>query len=68
MGLFLGVKQPGLKADHSSPPNAEVKNGIDTSPVPHVLSWDNAELIKYRGNFALLKNILKYKIFIYPQP
>jgi hypothetical protein len=26
-GLFLGVKRPGREADHSSPSNAEVKNG-----------------------------------------
>jgi hypothetical protein len=41
MGLFLrtispGVNRPGLKADHSLPPNAEVKNGRDTYPKPHM--------------------------------
>jgi hypothetical protein len=35
----LGVKRPLHEVDHSSPSNAEVKNGGAISPLPHTSSW-----------------------------
>jgi hypothetical protein len=37
--LSLWVKRQGLEADHSSLPNAEVKNGGAISQLPHASSW-----------------------------
>jgi hypothetical protein len=37
-----GVKQPGRKADHSPPSSAEVNNGGDIPPLPHMSSWHSA--------------------------
>ncbi|PNF35242.1 hypothetical protein B7P43_G06878 [Cryptotermes secundus] len=36
--LSSEVKRPGHEADHSSPSNAEVKNGV-IPPIPHTSSW-----------------------------
>jgi hypothetical protein len=36
------VKQPGREADHSPPPNAEVKNGGAVPPFPETSSWRGA--------------------------
>jgi hypothetical protein len=50
--LSLGVKRPGREADHSPPPSAEVKEGVDlylhSSNTP---SWRGAQL-KHRDNFT----------------
>jgi hypothetical protein len=46
---FPGVRQPGRDADHSPPPNAEVKSERSyTSTLPSVASW------RVRDNFAIL--------------
>jgi hypothetical protein len=36
------VKRPEREADHSSPFNAEVKNGGAIAPLPHISSWRGA--------------------------
>jgi len=49
----LGVKRPGRKADHSSPPRAEVKNAY-TSPYDF-MAWC---LVKHRDNFTFILECL----------
>jgi hypothetical protein len=51
--LSQGVKRPGIEADHSSPPSAEVKNAWSyISTPPYILiEWC---LVKHRDNFAYL--------------
>jgi hypothetical protein len=53
--LSLAVKWKGHEADHSSLPNAEVKNGGAIPEFPHTSSWCGAKLIKDRDNFAFTK-------------
>jgi hypothetical protein len=40
--LSLGVKVPGLEADHSPPSIDEVKVGEAISPLPHTYLWCGA--------------------------
>jgi hypothetical protein len=51
-GSFLGPKRLGLEANHSPPPNAEVKNGGAVPPLRHTSLWRRAKLIKRRDNFT----------------
>jgi hypothetical protein len=44
--LSAEVKRMGREADHSFPSNAEVKNGVGIPPLPRMLSWRGALLIK----------------------
>jgi hypothetical protein len=53
-GDFPGVKWPGHEADHSSPSSAEVKNGGDILPPPHVSSGMVASLIRHKDIFIKL--------------
>jgi hypothetical protein len=48
--LFLGIKWPGLEADHSPPSSAEVKECVDLYiHSPNTPSWRGAQL-KHRDN------------------
>jgi hypothetical protein len=37
--LSAGVKKTGSEADHSTPPNTEIKKAGATPPLPHMASW-----------------------------
>jgi hypothetical protein len=43
-GSLPGVKQPGRKADHSPPTNAEVKNAWIYTHSPNTSSWRGASV------------------------
>jgi hypothetical protein len=45
--LFPGVKRQGREASYPPPSNAEVKNGGDIPPLPHVSSQRAALLINH---------------------
>jgi hypothetical protein len=49
-GSFMGVKQLGHEADHSSLSRAKVKNGSAIPPCHHMPSWCVPQLIKHRDN------------------
>jgi hypothetical protein len=49
----LGVKRPGLEANHSPPCSAEIKNGDAIPPLPKTCSWRFALLITHRDKFTL---------------
>jgi hypothetical protein len=49
--LTLGIKRPGLEADHSPPSSAEVKNAWSYTSTPPVRLHGGAQL-KYRDNFT----------------
>jgi hypothetical protein len=59
----LELKQQGNEADHALPFSAEVKNDAAIPPLPHMSSWHNAELIKYRDNFTFFTFITYYVTF-----
>jgi hypothetical protein len=40
--LSLGVKRPGLEANHSHPYSDEVKNGGAITPLLNMSSWQSA--------------------------
>jgi hypothetical protein len=48
------VKWPGNEAGHSHLFIVEVKNVGAKPPFPHMPSWRDAKLIKYRDEFTLL--------------
>jgi hypothetical protein len=49
------VNQPGRDADHSSPSNAEVKNGGTIPSLTHVFKAQC--LIKHRDSFTFFKDL-----------
>jgi hypothetical protein len=48
----VGVRGPGIEADHSLPSSVDVKNDGVIFPHPHTCSWLCAELIKLRVRFT----------------
>jgi hypothetical protein len=48
-----GVSRQGREADHSTPSNAEVKNGGAIPPFPNMSLWHGAQLIKSRVTLPL---------------
>jgi hypothetical protein len=51
--LLLGLKWPGREADHSPPPNAEVKDAWSCTSIPQhaFMAWCSVKE-KHRGNFT----------------
>jgi hypothetical protein len=49
------IMRPGRKAEHSPPSSAQVTKGGAIPPLPHMSSWQRAELIKHRNNFMRLR-------------
>jgi hypothetical protein len=49
-----GIFPRGREADYSPPSSAEVKNDGAISPLPSILSWRDAYLIKQRGYFTFI--------------
>jgi hypothetical protein len=59
-GFSLGVKRPGLVADHS-PSGAEVMNFGAIPPLPHTSLWRGAEISKQRHLYLHVKCSVLYK-------
>jgi hypothetical protein len=52
-GSFSGGKAAGRVDDHSPPCNAEVKNCGSIPLLPHMPSWQSAQINKHRSNFTV---------------